>query len=115
MKTAIKTIQKPIEVDFSSILVTYKLKTGQWRGFVFPYDITTEAETKKQAQNALEEMVEVYEEGLKKYDYPDHLKKKALSDSEDKDVFNHLAFQALINQGKIDGPTCYAQTRTISA
>jgi predicted RNase H-like HicB family nuclease len=113
MNTSIKILRKPIEVDFSSVLVTYQSKNGCWRGFVFPYNITTEAETKKQAENALEEMAEVYEEGLKKYNFPSHLKKVPLADEEDKDVFNHLAFQALINQGKIDNSTCHAKTRTI--
>jgi len=114
MNTATQKSGQLVKFDFNSVLVTYRAKNGSWRGFVAPYNITTEAETKEQAQTALQEMVEVYEEGLKKYDYPEHLTVVTLSDDEDKDVFNHLAVKALVNQGKIESPTCHAETRTIS-
>ena len=36
----------------------------------------------------LERLVKLYEEGLKKYDYPKHLSLRSLSERDDKKIFN---------------------------
>ncbi|MEK7187137.1 MAG: hypothetical protein AAB690_02470 [Patescibacteria group bacterium] len=102
-------------VDFSCVLVTYKSKNGTWRGFVHPYNITTEAESKNQALTALREMADIYEEGLKKHDYPSHLANKHLADEEDSQMFDRLAINSIINQGAVKGKDYYAETKTVPA
>lgn len=67
--------------------IVYKTKNGNWRGFCSPYDVTTEAYTSEEAKKQLEDQVKLYEEGLKKYSYPEHLAIKELSDKEDQVVF----------------------------
>ncbi len=106
---------KASEATLASIIVVYKAKSGSWRGFVQPYDVTTEAPTKAKALKALREMAEVYEDGLKKYDYPMHLASKHLSDPEDNEVFNNLALRSIAKKGKITGSNYYVEAKTISA
>lgn len=70
------------------VLVVYKKKDGKtWRGFCAPFDVTCEAKSHKAAMTLLEELVECYMEGLKQYDYPEHLTIKELSNPEDKKAF----------------------------
>lgn len=69
------------------ILVVYKTKESNWRGFCNPYDVTCEAKNKEVAMNRLEKLVKLYEEGLEKYGYPRHLSLRYLSDEDDKKVF----------------------------
>ena len=68
----------------------YKTKNGTWRGFVTPYDITFEASTKKKVEEVLPEMVQLYEEGLKRYNNPQHLIAVPLSYEEDIKEFEKL-------------------------
>lgn len=70
------------------IMVAYK-KNGQdgWRAFCAPYDVSCNAPTLKEAQSRIENLVELYEEGLKEYGFPKHLSVKPLSYPEDKKVF----------------------------
>lgn len=103
------------EVNCSCVIVTYKSKNGTWRGFVHPYNITTESDTKAQALTALREMVDMYEEGLRKYDHPNHLANKHLTDEEDNQMFNKLAIESIINQGSVTGKDYYAETKTVPA
>ncbi len=65
----------------------YKTKDGKWRGFYVPYDVAYEAKTKKEVEEVLPKMVELYEEGLQKYNNPSHLSAVPLSDPEDQEVF----------------------------
>lgn len=109
----IKTTSK--EAQLCAVFVVYKAKSGAWRGFVQPYDITTEAPTKAKALLALKEMAEVYEEGLKKYSYPAHLLTKHLSFPEDVDKFNKLALDSIALKGKVEGADYYAEAKTISS
>lgn len=102
------------EVDFSCIVVVYPAKNGSWRGFVHPYDITTEADTREKALTALNEMIEMYEEGLRKYNNPSYLRNKILSDEEDREVFHQVALDALEKQGSIDTSRYYAETKAVS-
>ncbi len=68
------------------IFVVYKKASNNWRGFCFPYDVTCETETKKEAMNRLEKLVKLYDEGLKKYGYPKHLSVRQLSNPKDRIV-----------------------------
>jgi hypothetical protein len=115
LEKIMRKLHKPVQLDASSIMVSYKSKSGTWRGFVYPYNITTEADSKDMAHTALAEMVEVYEEGLKKYDFPSHLKSRPLSDEEDKEVFNRLAVESIVRQGKVSNTNLYAESRTVSS
>lgn len=72
------------------IQVIYKSKRGYWRGFCTPYDVTCESSSKKECERALHDMVGLYEQGLKKYHYPENLLIKPLSDSEDKMLFERV-------------------------
>ena len=72
------------------ILAVYKTKEGDRRGFCAPYDVSTNAPTTEEALSNLEKLVELYEEGLEQYGYPEHLAAKDLTDSEDKEVFNQI-------------------------
>ena len=94
LETLRKQTFKLQEVDFSCVLYVYKSKNGSWRGFAHPYDVTIEAPTKTKTLSALREMVAEYEEGLIKYDYPAHLTTRPLSDTEDNERFNTLAFDS---------------------
>lgn len=102
-------------MDFSCVQVVYKAKNGSWRGFVHPYDITIEAETETQARTALDDMTETYEEGLKKHNYPSHLKTRLpLSDEEDRNFFHNLTLNSLIDQGEVKGVGYYARAKKVS-
>jgi hypothetical protein len=114
LEKIMRKLHRPIELSASSIMVAYKSKSGSWRGFVYPYNITTEADSKDLAHIALTEMTEVYEEGLRKYDFPAHLKSRPLSDEEDREVFNRLAVESIVRQGKVSNPNLYAESRTVS-
>lgn len=69
------------------VFVVYRSKSGLWKGFCSPYDVTCYAHTAEQAKKKLISLVTLYEEGLKKYAYPKPLTFKKLSDLEDRKVF----------------------------
>ncbi len=69
------------------IMIVYKTNDG-WRGFCHPYDVTCNAETQALAKERLDNLVALYEDGLKKYKNPKHLIIKKLSDEEDRNMFN---------------------------
>lgn len=81
------------------VRVIYKSKGGYWRGFCSPYDVTCEAKTKDSANDRLQRLVSLYEEGLEKYNYPSHLAIKPLSNREDKKVFG-MALKVVSNDIK---------------
>lgn len=68
----------------------YKTPEGIWRGFCSPYDVTCEAKSKQVAIKRLESLVKLYEEGLVKYSYPQHLSLRALSDKRDQVVLDNI-------------------------
>lgn len=98
------------EVDFSYIVYVYQSKNGSWRGFVHPYDVTIEADSKEEALEALKEMAEVYKEGLEKHGNPKHLALKPLSDPEDNERFQKLALDVIADKHQITGTDFYAET-----
>jgi hypothetical protein len=69
------------------LYVVYKNQENEWRGFCCPYDVSCVAETKEKTFIKLKKMVSLYQEGLKKYNYPKHLSIKELSNKEDKKIF----------------------------
>ncbi|MDR3548074.1 MAG: hypothetical protein P4M11_07415 [Candidatus Pacebacteria bacterium] len=97
------------ELDCSSVIVVYSSKNGSWRGFVRPYDITIETETRNQAIEALKDMLETYRNMLKKYNYPEHLQTKPFSDDEDRSFFDKIALEALVGKGKVNTKSFYAE------
>ncbi len=70
--------------------VIYKSKDKTWRGFCVPFDISCTANTAKETISKLDELVEIYMDGLHKYGYPPHLTVKEISDEEDKKVFEKV-------------------------
>lgn len=110
-----KVVQPMEKVDFSCIMVVYKAKNGSWRGFAHPYNVTIEADTKSKASKALKEMVQTYEDGLKKYRYPTHLARKHLFDDEDNKRFEEISIGSISKQGKIIGTDFYAEAKKLSA
>jgi len=72
------------------ISAVYKSKDGTWRGFTAPYDISCTASTAKEAMRKIDELTDLYEEGLKKYGYPKHLTVREISDTEDKGAFKQV-------------------------
>lgn len=71
-----------------TIRVVYRSKDGTWRGFSAPFDVSCTAGSAKGAMAKIDELHEVYMEGLKKYGFPPHLMAKSeLSDKEDEAIF----------------------------
>ena len=70
--------------------VVYQTKNKNWRGFCFPFDITCEAFDKETAMKKMDAMVDIYIEGLKKYNFPEHLSIKKLTNKDDRAVFKKI-------------------------
>ena len=108
-------IGKKTKLDCTAVNVVYKSKSGMYRGFVHPYDITYEDETHEKVLSVLKDMTESYEEGLKKYDTPEHLIHVPLSDTEDKEKWNEISpsvIQSLVTQNfRISKPDYYAEAK----
>lgn len=81
------------------ILVVYKSKQtgGIWKSFCAPYGVTTQAGSFKEAKRKLEELVSLYEEGLKKYNYPANLVFQKLTDKEDQKVLD-IVWKAIVKK-----------------
>ena len=75
------------------ILVAYHTKEGDWRAFCSPFDVSCNAPSAKEAMGRLEGLIDLYVEGLEKYNYPEHLSIKQISDSEDRAVFGKVKKQ----------------------
>lgn len=102
--------------ECSTITVSYKAKEGFWRGFVLPYDVTYEADSKDKVMNVLKDMVSSYEQGLRKYNNPPHLKNvPILSSPEDNQKWREISVDVvnnfLVNKLKISGSDYYAETK----
>ena len=102
------------EVDFSCILVVYKSKSGLWRGFAVPYDVTYEAETKHGVITVLKDMVNAYRDGLVRHNFPKHLSNLPLSDEEDREYLNTISLESIIKNKKIETPNLYVATATFA-
>jgi len=82
------------------IEAVYRSKDGTWRGFCVPFDISCTAETAEKAMKAIDELVELYIDGLKKYGFPVHLTVKELSDEEDRKVFGRVLKHVIADMTK---------------
>ncbi len=92
-----RVVIEKTQLPFSSVSISYKTKTGLWRGFVLPYDVTYESTSQQKVMEVLKEMVEVYEEGLELYGHPDHLKNVLISSQEDMEKWNEISQEVTRN------------------
>ncbi|MEI7513188.1 MAG: hypothetical protein WCJ74_01025 [bacterium] len=106
-------LKKPKVVDFSAILAVYKSSEGCWKGFAFPYDVMTQANTKTLALKQLRVLVKVYTDELKKYDFPPHLVHVPLTDLEDREVFARVLDDKIDQKKIIDQQDYHAETYKI--
>lgn len=67
-----------------------KDEPGTWKGFAAPLGITTQADTGEEAKRKLEELTDLYIEGLCEKGFPKHLIQKDLIDPEDKRVLEQI-------------------------
>lgn len=118
MKTATKKEDRITahQLRYSSASVVYKSEiSGLWRGFVLPYDITYEASTREEVITVLREMVESYEDALRKYGHPGHLRMVPLSDPEDirknQEISTELMNNLLAGHSKVEHPKYYAEAK----
>lgn len=91
-----KKVANPFKLDYSSVIVAYVSKEGLWRGFVMPYDITYEADSRQKVVTVLRKMLVQYEKGLKRYNHPAHLLTVPLSDKEDQAKLSKISME-LVN------------------
>lgn len=85
------------------VLMVYFSENYTWRGFVYPYDITTEVNTKNGAIQCLRDMAAIYEEMLDEHDRPDHLVNRPLTNHMD------VQFHRLYLKGKVLGIVHHAE------
>lgn len=100
--------------------MVYKSQNGAWRGFAHPYNVTTEFDNRDKTISVLKEQVEAYEEGLRKYNNPEHLRSVPFSNVEDEQMFSRLIlsgglYKTLLNEGKITASDYYAETQRVQA
>ena len=108
-----KTLKRALEVDFSAILVVYKSMENTWKGFAYPYNVTTESDTKTNALATLRGLVEAYEDELKKFNFPSHLVNKSLTDLEDREIFQRVIDDAVAQKGIVDKTSYHAETHKV--
>ncbi len=118
MNSQLKNVKKNLdvmhkEVDFSALLITYKSELGYWRSFAYPYDVTAQAPSKKNALEKLRILVQDYQNALKEYGYADHLVHPPITRLEDRKKFD-----TVFSSGEITGDAgqkasigdCYVET-----
>ncbi|OGJ70812.1 hypothetical protein A3G69_00935 [Candidatus Peribacteria bacterium RIFCSPLOWO2_12_FULL_53_10] len=103
------------EVVYSSVIVTYLSESGMWRGFVMPYDITYEADTREKVVAVLQDMTHSYRLALGEYNKPTHLADVPLSYVEDRQKWDEISMNVvnkLLNRvDKIETPDYYAEAQ----
>jgi hypothetical protein len=85
------------------VIIVYYTEHFTWRGFMYPYDITTEVNTKSGALQAVKDMAAIYEEMLDECGRPEHLANKELSHKWD------VQFRDLYINNKAQGLASYAE------
>lgn len=102
-------------VDFSSVMVIYKSHESTWRGFVVPFDITYEADSREEVREVLNNMIHSYLEALQEYDNPDHLAVVPLSDKEDEKKWSNISWDVFTklkkSVSKIEQSDYYAEAQ----
>lgn len=68
-----------------------KAEPGTWKAFAVPFGITTQASTSDEARRKLEELSDLYIEGLREMGFPRHLMSNELTDPEDRGVLRQIA------------------------
>lgn len=101
--------------EYSSVMVVYKTEDTTWRGFVMPFDITFEAESREKVVQVLRDMTNSYVEGLKDYNSPEHLSNVPLSYEKDTQkwltISQDLTNKLLNRISKIESPDYYAEAQ----
>jgi len=90
MKTTNKLRSNNITSPILRVFIAYQAKNKNWRGFCYPFDVTCEGFTKDQVMKKLKKLVDLYCEGLKEYEYPQHLLIRKLTDEQDRVVFSRF-------------------------
>lgn len=67
-----------------------KAEPGTWKGFAAPFGISTQAPTDAEARRKLEELADLYIEGLREKGFPKHLMEQRLTDPEDQSVLDQI-------------------------
>ena len=80
--------------DINAIICVYAVTDGEWRGFVYPYGETTEADSKKEAIEKIRDLAEAYAKTAEQYGNPPHLVMSGLMEDSDKEV----AYQVIGNK-----------------
>ena len=115
LSSILNSVKKTQSFDFSSVTITYKTNTGTWRGFVMPYDLTYEADTKETVIQILKDMTNSYIEGLEKNNNPSHLNNVPLSDKKDKvmwsEISNEVTNKLLNKVRSFQGDNYYAKAQ----
>jgi len=111
-----KKIASAPTLDYSSFMVIYQTDDATWRGFVVPFDITYESESKETVQTVLNDMIHSYVEALRQYDNPGHLAKVPLSDEQDNKKWSRISLEVLNqlknNIPKIQGSDYYVEAQS---
>lgn len=101
--------------DCSSVLVVYQADANTWRGFVFPYDITFEAESREKVIEVLKSMIDSYIDGLREYNNPIHLNNVPLTYEMDRKKWDSISQDLtgkLLNKiRKIESNDYYAEAQ----
>lgn len=110
-----KNVGTKEKVDFSSVMVIYETPTGTQRGFVVPFDLTYEADTKNEVQTVLKDMIASYVDALEIYKSPKHLADLPLSDKDDETKWSRISWDIFIalkkGVSKIERPDYYAEAQ----
>ncbi len=101
--------------DYTSVMVVYQLDKTTWRGFVMPFDITFEAESRDKVIEVLRDMVNSYIDGLKEYNNSSNLSNVPLSYEHDlkkwHDISLDLTNKLLNKVSRVDTSDYYAEAQ----
>lgn len=108
-----KVYQK--KLDYSSVMIVYQTDEETWRGFVVPFDITFESDSKEEVISVLKNMINSYVEGLHEYKNPTHLEIVPLSYEEDLKKWSSVSQELSVNLmnkiSKIESTDYYAEAQ----
>ncbi len=97
------------------------MEPGTWKAIAAPFGITTEADSCEEAKQKIEELTDLYVEGLKEHNFPEHLINRDFADAEDKKVLELLwadmtkNVAVAKNQGSFQGFARHRQQASRSA
>lgn len=83
-----KQVQDEEKARMAAVVgIVYESKSGYWRGFCTPYNLTCNAASKGEAMKKLERLVSIHDEVLTEWKVPRRLVYQELTDAEDKMAF----------------------------